>query len=162
MRVQSQRFSHYVIILIAFYVFDDLIRIYRLLFFGYGLPPEWGREWGVILRMVGPAAMILVGMSRLMIGKVKCSFILFGMARFFSFNSMFIERRLNLGVLAMTVALVGDLIGLYLSWTAFRQQSEKFVAPFTTRSLVLIILAISAMVLVAAIGFIFVARGNGR
>lgn len=162
MRVQSQRLSHYVFILIAFYVLDDLIRIYRLLFFGYGLPPEWGGEWGIILRIGGPAAMILVGMSRLMIGKIKCAFILFGVARFLSFNSMFTEQRLNLGVLAITLALIGDLIALYLSWTAFRQQSEKFVAPFTTRPLILIILAISAMILAALIGFLFVARGNGR
>jgi hypothetical protein len=163
MKVINQVLSKYIFLLIGFYAIDDFFRVYRLLEFGYGLPSEWGQEWGIIVRIGGPATMILIALSSSMTKPTQISFILFGVARFLSLNSMLIERKLNLGFSAMIVAFLADIIALYLSLVGFRQSRDRDRVDriHLRRLLIVIMLAAFATILVWLVGFMFVIR-NGR
>ena len=156
MKTSNRDISSYLFLLIAFYVIDDAARVYRLLKFGYGLVPEWGYEWGIVMRILGPAALIFIGVWRFRVKPKKLAFCLFGVSKLLSLNSMFIERKLNLGFPSMGVALLTDIVALYLSVIAFKQSNDR-TASFPVRQLLLkIVLAVGMAVLIALIGRLFV------
>ncbi len=76
--------SSYLFLLIAFYVVDDALRVWRLLKLGYGFLPEWGGEWGIVIRTLGPAALIFIGVWRFKVKPKNLSYCLFGMSRLLS------------------------------------------------------------------------------
>ena len=159
MRTSNRDTSNYLFLFIAFCVLDDALRVYRLLEFGYGFLPEWGSEWGIVLRILGPAGLIFIGVWRFQVKPKNLSYCLFGLSRLLSLNSMFIERKLNLGVPAMGVALFTDLAALYLSIIVFKQSNAK-IRNFPIRRLLLrFMLFVGGVILVALIGFFFV-RSN--
>ncbi len=156
MRKSNRDTSDYLFLLIALCIIDDVSRVYRLLEFGYGFLPEWGGEWGIVMRILGPAGLILIGVWRFRVKSKNLSYCLFGISRLLSLNSMFIERNLNLGFLAMGLVLVIDLVALYLSIIAFKQFNAK-IGAFPVRQILLkTVLFVGAIVLTALIGFLFV------
>ena len=155
MKISNRDISDYLFLLIAFYVIDDVGRAYRLLRFGYGLPQEWGDEWGILMRIVGPVALIFLGLWRFKAKSKKLAFCLFGASRLLSLNSMFIERTLNMGFPAMGVALLIDVVALYLSFIAFKRFSDTTGAFPVRRLLLAIALAACVTLLIVLIAFIF-------
>jgi len=159
MRTSNRDTSSYLFLLIAFCVIDDALRVYRLLEFGYGFLLEWGGEWGIVMRILGPAGLIFIGVWRFKVKPKNLSYCLFGISRLLSLNSMFIERKLNLGFPAMGVAFFTDLVALYLSIIAFKQSNDR-TGRFAVRHVLLkIVLVVGMVVLIALIGFFFV-RSN--
>jgi hypothetical protein len=155
MRTSNRDISSYLFLLIAFCVIDDVLRVYRLLEFGYGFPPEWGYEWGIVLRILGPAALIFIGVWRFKVKPKNLSYCLFGISRLLSLNSMFIERKLTLGVPAMGVAFFADLVALYLSVVAFKQSKDRIGRFPVRRVLLKIVLVVGMAALIALIGRVF-------
>jgi len=156
MRTSNRDTSDYLFLLIALCIIDDALRVYRLLEFGYGFLPEWGGEWGIVMRILGPAALILIGVWGFRVKPKNLSYCLFGISRLLSLNSMFIERNLNLGFPAMGLAFFTDLVALYLSIIAFKQSNDRTGA-FPVRHILLkIVLFVGTVVLIALIGFLFV------
>jgi len=156
MRTSNRDTSSYLFLLIAFCVIDDALRVYRLLEFGYGFLPEFGGEWGIVLRILGPAGLIFIGAWRFQVKPKNLSYCLFGISRLLSLNSLFIERKLNLGFPPMGVAFFTDLVALYLSIIAFKQSHGR-IGRFPVRYVLLKIVLVAGMVvLIALIGFLFV------
>lgn len=156
MRTSNRDISNYLFLLIALCVIDDALRVYRLLEFGYGFLPEFGGEWGIVLRILVPAGLIFIGVWRFQVKPKNLSYCLFGISRLLSLNSVFIERKLNLGFPAMGFAFLTDLVALYLSIIAFKQSKDR-IRGFPVRYVLLkIVLVVGMAVLVALIGFLFV------
>ncbi len=71
-------------------------------------------------------------------------------------DSMFIERKLNLGFPAMGLAFLVDLASFYLSIIAFKHSDDR-IGKFPLRhALLKIVLLIGTVILIALIGFLFV------
>ncbi len=156
MGTSNRDISNYLFLLIAFSVIDDALRVYRLLEFGYGFLPEFGGEWGIVLRILGPAGLIFIGLWRFQVKPKNLSYCLFGISRLLSLNAIFIERKLSLGFLAMGVAFFTDLVALYLSVIAFKQ-SNVTIREFPIRRVLLrFVLFVGGVILVALIGYFFV------
>lgn len=156
MRRSNRDISNYLFLLIAFYVIDDVIRLYTLLKFGYGFLPEFGGEWGIVIRTLGPAGFIFIGVRRFQVTPKNLSYCLFGISRLLSLNSVFIERKLNLGLPAMGVAFFFDIVALYLSVIAFKQ-SNVTIREFPIRRVLLrFMLVIGGIILILLIGSFFV------
>ena len=152
MKISNRDISDYLFLLIAFYVIDDAVRVYRLLSFGYGLVPEWGGEWGIVMRILGPAALIFIGVWRFRVKPKKLAFCLFGVSRLLSLNSMFIEKKLNLGFPAMGVALLTDMVALYLSVITFKQ-SDATKRDLPPRRLLLQLVLVAGTILLVIVSY---------
>ena len=156
MRTSNRHISDYLFVLIAFYIIDDVVTIYKFSRFGYGLLQEWGYEWGTVLRIVGPAGLIFIGVWRYREKNKRLAYCLFGISRLLSFHSAVIQRNLNLGLVAMDLALLIDILALYMSVIAFKRSRVR-KGNFSVRRLLLkIVLVVGAIVLIALIGFLFV------
>ena len=76
-----------------------------------------------------------------------------------SFHSAVIQRNLGLGLVAMDLALLIDIMALYVSVIAFKQSKDR-IRGFPVRYVLLkIVLVVGMVVLIALIGFLFV-RAN--
>jgi len=156
MRTSNRDISNYLFLLVALCVIDDALRVCRLLEFGYGFLPEWGGGSGIVIRTLGPAGLIFLGIWRFQLKPKNLSYCVFGISRLLSLNAMFIERKLNLGSPAMGVAFFTDLVALYLSIIAFKQSNAK-IQDFPIRIVLLkFMLVVGMVILVALIGFFFV------
>jgi len=154
MKTFNRDISDYLFVLIAFYIIDDALTVYKLLRFGYGLLQEWGHNWGIVLRIIGPAALIFIGVWRFREKNKRLAFCLFGVSRFISFHSIVIQRNLDLGLLAMSVALLTDIVAFYFSVTAFKRSNARKETPSIRRILLPIILAVCMSLLIACIFFV--------
>ena len=156
MRTSNRDASDYLFLLIALCVIDDVLRVYRLIEFGYGFLTEWGGEWGIVMRILGPAGLIFIGVWKFKAKPKNLSYCLFGISRLLSLNSMFIERNLNLGFPAIVLAFFTDLVALYLSIIAFKHSNDR-MGTFPIRHIFLkIVLLIGTVLVIALIGFLFV------
>jgi hypothetical protein len=159
MRTTSRDISSYLFLLIAFYIIDDVVTIYKFSRFGYGLLLQWGHEWGTLLRIVGPVGLIFLGVWRYREKNKRLGYCLFGISRLLSFHSAVIQRNLGLGLVAMDLALLIDIMALYVSVIAFKQSKDR-IRGFPVRYVLLkIVLVVGMVVLIALIGFLFV-RAN--
>ena len=160
MRTSNRDISNYLFLLIAFYIINDVVTIYKFSRFGYGLLQEWGYFWGTIVRIVGPMGLIFLGVWRYREKNKRLGYCLFGISRLLSFHSAVIQRNLGLGLVAMDLALLIDIIALYVSLMAFKQSKDR-IGSFPVRYVLLkIVLVVGAIVIVTLIGFLFV-RSNG-
>jgi hypothetical protein len=155
MKTFNRDISDYLFVLIAFYIIDDAVTVYKFLRFGYGLLQEWGYEWGIVLRIIGPAGLIFVGVWRFGEKNKRLAYCLFGVSRLLSFHSAVIQRNLNLGLVAMDLALLTDIVALYMSVIAFKRSRIR-KGNFSVRRLLLaMILAVCVTLLRNSIFSIF-------
>jgi hypothetical protein len=145
-------------VLIAFYVVDDIRLLYKLVQLGYGFPAELGGNgwYGIVFRIIGPAALILIGVLRFRAKtKEMMALCLFGIARLLSFNSMALEQYLKLGLPAMNVTLLADVVGFYLSLMTFRESRNKGKGFPVREFLLKLLLVVGSIALVSLMGWIF-------